>query len=280
MTNTNNFNREDVRTCHICQGGSLSNATDPEYERCDCCGTEIAVDMNPRPAEEYETVEWYGDRWEFDVVAGLINSDNQVLELGCGEGHFSRKLLGRGIRYEGVDFNPKALAVAQKAVRLESHRYLNDITSSGTKFDVLCAFHVVEHIPYPAAFFEKLLIEKGINQVYFSVPNPGRLMVKLGIREQWDFPPHHLYRFSEAGLSRMMSRIGFKTVFTLREPLRDEEFSEIIMRMTPSWMPIRDRMIHKLIRLFQKVPANRRPKMGQAMLMAFEVKNRCQAEGM
>jgi hypothetical protein len=50
-----------------------------------------------------------------------------------------------------------------------------------------------------------------------SVPNERRLFLKIG-REWWDKPPHHLTRFSERGLRRLLVRSGFEVVASRFQP--------------------------------------------------------------
>lgn len=263
------LNHPTSSTCPICHIGTLIEGQEQEYLLCTHCKTEVAVNMAPRPASDYEVVEWYGPRWEFDVVAGFIKDGNRVLELGCGEGHFSRTILDKDIQYQGVDFNCAAIMTAKNQVNQTSHRYLTDLERASTPSDTLCAFHVMEHIPEPIHFLRDLLNKNQINRIFFSVPNPHRATVRMALREKWDYPPHHLYRFSESGLREMMRTLGFKVILVACEPMRNDEFMEIAEHRIPQWMPHRRATIGALHRCFSKIPQKYRPRLGQAMLMAF-----------
>ncbi len=264
-----NLKHPTFSTCPICHIGTLIEGLDPEYLLCNHCQTEIAINMEPRPAADYEVVEWYGSRWEFDIVASLIKDGNRVLELGCGEGHFSRKILEKNIQYQGVDFNCAAIMTARSQVDQSSHKYLTNLELASTPSDTLCAFHVIEHIPEPINFLRELLKKNQIKRIFFSVPNPNRATVRMDLREKWDYPPHHLYRFTESGLREMMRTLGFKEIFTDCEPMRNDEFMEIAEHRTPKWIPSRMKIIRSLHRWFSKIPHKYRPRLGQAMLMAF-----------
>lgn len=158
---------------------------------------------------------------------------------------------------------------AKNQVDQESHNYMSDLDLAKTPSDTLCAFHVIEHIPEPINFLRALLNKNQINRIFFSVPNPYRATVRMALREKWDYPPHHLYRFSESGLREMMRTLGFKTILVECEPMRNDEFKEIAEHRMPHWMPHRAKLIDSLHRWFSKTPQRWRPRLGQAMLMAF-----------
>lgn len=77
----------------------------------------------------------YGPIW----VEQLLSYDEvpkmgDVLELGCGEGHYARLLAEKGYRVTGVDISPTAIQWAKEKTREAGHdvQYLEfDLTRSG-----------------------------------------------------------------------------------------------------------------------------------------------------
>lgn len=256
--------------CPVCAKGPLMPGSDPTYWRCGHCRTEVACNLNPRPAVEYQSIEWYGHRWEFDLVASAIPHGSRILEIGCGEGHFARALHNKSVFYQGVDFNDKALRAAAASVHREDFDFLPTLDAAHPPSDILCAFHVIEHIPRPSEALHSLLQQHQVRKVFMSVPNPGRATVKASARESWDYPPHHLYRFSEQGLQEMMESLGFEKCSAAFEPLRGEELAAIAQARIPAWLPHRTKCIRALERALHRIPATKRPRLGQAMLLSFE----------
>src|SRR5205085_1343346 len=74
----------------------------------------------------------------------------RVLEVGCGPGHLANLLLDQGVQeYVGLDFSPKAVAIARK-VAPRARFLVGDARSSElySRFDydaVICT-EVLEHI--------------------------------------------------------------------------------------------------------------------------------------
>ncbi len=87
---------------------------------------------------------------EFDVILKYINSDDYILDVGCGNGRFS-KFFNKD-KYIGIDFSTPLLKKAKTYNPL--YRYINaDITKQGweekinSKFDVVILIAVLHHIP-------------------------------------------------------------------------------------------------------------------------------------
>jgi ubiquinone/menaquinone biosynthesis C-methylase UbiE len=89
------------------------------------------------------------NRWDpahLERIDRLIALDGKrVLELGCGQGHLTKRLDDRGVDIVGIDANPNAPEVAQ------SDRVLfmraEQLEFDDESFDVVLSVHAIEHIP-------------------------------------------------------------------------------------------------------------------------------------
>jgi len=91
-------------------------------------------------------------------------------------------------------------------------------SDGGARFEAVLFFHLLEHLPDPFRFLticRSVMSHDGI--LILSVPNERRLFLKIG-REWWDKPPHHLTRFSETGLRRLLERTGFEVAASRFQP--------------------------------------------------------------
>ena len=99
-------------------------------------------------------------------VLGMLNGDESILDLGCGNGEFGRELAKRGHRgsYLGVDFSPPLLRNAEaqpegfsvsfmevdltklSAVSDAQHAFGSQLSVAGG-WSVVTAFAVLHHIP-------------------------------------------------------------------------------------------------------------------------------------
>lgn len=74
-----------------------------------------------------------------------VDADDRVLEVGCGQGHLTKALAGRGVDITGVDANPQAAEVAD--TDRVKHMYAEELDFEDDTFDVVLSVHALEHIP-------------------------------------------------------------------------------------------------------------------------------------
>ena len=84
-----------------------------------------------------------------------------ILDFGCGEAFFWKEMAQRGVSFggvSGIDLREDALEVARN--NFPGFSFINqDILTwePGGKFDLLIASQVLEHLPNPGVFLEKLV---------------------------------------------------------------------------------------------------------------------------
>ena len=130
---------------------------------------------------EYRTTEsnhLKGYLWE-PVLRRLIQekSVKRILDLGCGNGAFSKKLAELGYDVVGVDTSESGIAQARlggHAVRFETGSAYDDLKSQFGEFDCLVSLEVVEHLYSPKTFAANLnqLLKPG-GLVLISTPFHG-----------------------------------------------------------------------------------------------------------
>ena len=86
----------------------------------------------------------------YDVVSRIIDrlAPTTALEIGCGQGAFGARLAARA-DYLGVEPDVHSFEVAYERITCVGGTVLNAMSSelgSGTTYDLVCAFEVLEHI--------------------------------------------------------------------------------------------------------------------------------------
>ena len=107
-------------------------------------------------------------------VAGL-----RVLDVGCGNGYFSRELASRGARVTGIDLSEKSLRVAelhclQSKAQVTYERVTADDYAQrhAGAFDVVTCMELLEHVPEPAGMVAACArLARPGGQVFFSTIN-------------------------------------------------------------------------------------------------------------
>jgi SAM-dependent methyltransferase len=136
-------------------------------------------------------------RAEFQRVAGLVRPGQKVLDVGCGEGGLARHLPHAS--YIGLDpnFSPNGEGPDVRNETIAEHA-----TVHPEEYDLVCAFHVIEHLPDPLSFAREMAR---------CVGPGGRLCIAVPGRAFTDIPnfilnapPHHLSWWNESALQALV----------------------------------------------------------------------------
>jgi 2-polyprenyl-3-methyl-5-hydroxy-6-metoxy-1,4-benzoquinol methylase len=149
-----------------------------------------------------------------DVMNLSAGEVGEILDVGCGNGEFLKRMQSLGWRTSGVDPDPSAVAQGQSQDLRIFCGTIRDLPGSAC-YDVITLSHVIEHALDPV----ELLAECGKR----LRPTTGRLIVttpninSLGHRwfgKYWRGleTPRHLNLFSPKGFSRCVSRAGLRLI--------------------------------------------------------------------
>jgi SAM-dependent methyltransferase len=196
-------------------------ATETTLVRCDVCGLLFFWPIAPASTGFYPELvgsslhySYSETKWEFDWLLERLPPKQRVLDVGCGRGDFLAKCRQAGHDVVGLEADADA-AKHSRARGIEVHEESLELFSE-RGFDVVTAFHVLEHVADPLTFVRRLAqCAKG--PVVISVPNADR--TRTGQMEPLDFPPHHVTRWNASSL-RSLARLTPLTIETLAtEPL-------------------------------------------------------------
>ncbi len=185
------------------------------YYKCNSCALSFFDPEFAGSAEFYEDLQkhrkvYYNpNRAEFDYAKTKIKTDDSVLEIGSGSGFFAEKL--KTEKYLGLEFNDKAITEAQKkGIKLLKRSIESFSKDTKEVFDVVCSFHVLEHVTNPYAFIEaavRVLNKEG--QLIIAVPfNASKLT--NNVNHVLNLPPHHITRWDLNTLVRIGDLFNLK----------------------------------------------------------------------
>jgi glycosyltransferase involved in cell wall biosynthesis/SAM-dependent methyltransferase len=144
----------------------------------------------------------------YDVVQRMLPLDGvtDVLEIGCGQGAFGARL-ARRYRYLGVEPDKTSWAVAQRRVSAVSSGEVRNVaveTLGTERFDLVCAFEVLEHIEDDAAAVKDWAgrLRPG-GWLLLSVPANQR---RYG---PWDELVGHFRRYDREAITDLLASCGF-----------------------------------------------------------------------
>jgi ubiquinone/menaquinone biosynthesis C-methylase UbiE len=158
------------------------------------------------------------NRWDsshLDKVDRLLDLEagHRVLEVGCGQGHLTRRLADQGIEVTGIDANPFAAEIAGidrvRTMRAES------LAFEDSSFDYVISIHALEHIPEleeALAEMARVLRHGGTAlHIYPAEPIKGLYAVPTSMilhGTPFRATEVHCHRLWPAKLRRMMSPLG------------------------------------------------------------------------
>ena len=163
-----------------------------------------------------------------------------ALEIGFGAGWFLGALRDAG-------FTPYGLEVAHTPVGVLTRKGFSvycspngDIAEGWPDPVLVVAFEVLEHVPDPVGFLTDLCERYGHADLILSVPDERRWFL-LGGREEHDYPPNHLTRWSEEALGIALDRAGFRYIEVFHPLPTAQELSMAAVRRFLPMAPTRPR---------------------------------------
>ena len=232
------------------QLNAVLNHTVRTYQMLECqnCQLEFA---NPAIAPNsnwydiaYKTLDLYPqNRWEFKFVIENFQTNEKLLELGCGSGEFLKICKNNNISAIGLDFSEEAVkqchAAGLDVQLLDIDEKFERVISN---IKIITAFHVLEHLPDPIKIFELAgKVSSAETTLLVTVPSCYRPSRILKTPDFLDQPPHHMTRWNRKSLKE----IGLRTHWLL-----DKFYFEPISIKASCWWVTRDMWIYKFLLSF------------------------------
>lgn len=224
--------------CVLCGAPWSAQAGEPRIAPCPSCGVPTTV---PPPSRDVFSDELFFDgayggarlarteQWLREAATRLRWVQQHVqggtlLEIGSATGEFVTVAERAGFRATGLEASAWA---AQQSARLTSSVVRADLVQwlegqGRPVFDVVCFFHVLEHVHEPRAFLQPLvqaLAPEG--RMFIEVPNGAARDARDGARWLGSRLPDHVVHYREQDLVPLLESVGLRVVevrtLTMRE---------------------------------------------------------------
>lgn len=141
-----------------------------------------------------------------------------VLEIGCGYGHFL-KVLGSMPSKVGIEPSSAQAFFARSSFGLEkimegTYETSLPISEQGSKltFDVICSFHVIEHLINPVNFIKRVREQLRPNgYLFLALPDLSTLSPDL-IELYFIYRNWHIHSFSPLTITQLLESNGLRIV--------------------------------------------------------------------
>ena len=169
----------------------------------------------------------------YEYAAQFLQSQ-RVLDIGCGEGYGANLLAQHAKEVVAIDKNKKTIQQAKRRYVLSNLDFhVQDVSeisvSPFSLFDVVCCFHVIEHLKTPASFLAEirkhLLAPSGI--LLISTPN-RHSPIRRSTGFQW--PYHEREYTADEFRELLLTSFEDVTLYALQGSPKVHQFQDIRAR--------------------------------------------------
>ena len=218
--------------CPVCNSKQtrMLNSRLWELHTCDNCGhvfTRVTELNENDHFEGHQYREWRSENMHLlrqraeqriELINQFINpASGRVFEIGCSTGETLNILNRAGWQAYGVDLSEAAISLCKQMYPQLNVAVGTDISEIEKgkieKFDLVMAFHVIEHIADLTALANKLkAICKKDGMIYLCIPNWDAWCRKI-MGDQWpDLMHEHVHYFGQSSISQWLHQADFKIV--------------------------------------------------------------------
>lgn len=217
--------------CYLCNStsfktrkGRVRDAQDLKILECVACGLVALSSAGHIQEGFYEKSGMHGealvpidiwlketdgdDQRRFEMLKVAL-ANKKVLDFGCGAGGFLVKAQALAAHVAGIELEQRVQT--HWAGRLTIHP---DIVSAGVGYDIITAFHVVEHLPDPRNTLKSLahlIANKG--RIIIEVPSSEDALLTLfdcAAFQKFTYWSQHLFLFNAKTLQQLARQAGLK----------------------------------------------------------------------
>jgi 2-polyprenyl-3-methyl-5-hydroxy-6-metoxy-1,4-benzoquinol methylase len=226
-----------MTTCYLCGGtshrerpGSVRDNASLKVLECNACGLVFLSTIDHIHSSHYANSGMHGnellppeswlretdadDERRFRFLQPMLVG-RKLLDFGCGVGGFLLKAREVTAVAEGLEPELRLQDhFGQSGLKI--HTQMDAITASGLpRFDVITAFHVVEHLPDPRHTLARLalLLDKVGGELIVEVPSSDDALLTLYGCEcftHFTYWSQHLFLFNPRTLSDLVLQAGLK----------------------------------------------------------------------
>lgn len=196
-------------------------------------------------SSEFDNRELEQNHFIVEQIYSKLGRKGRLLEIGCAVGMFLKAAKDEGWEdVFGIDVSNNMIKFIKEKLKIDAvvAKYEEYEFKSGEKFDVIYCSHVIEHIPFPNIWMEK--IKKDIKPNGLLVINvPNQLSLDRRIKRfvnkyivdnrKWDSwrTPDHMFEPSVKAMKYFFKKHGFQIedyfTYSKKEHIKNGFFSNI-----------------------------------------------------
>jgi 2-polyprenyl-3-methyl-5-hydroxy-6-metoxy-1,4-benzoquinol methylase len=194
----------ECTNCGLVALSSLQHIQDGHYEDSGMHGDALP------PMESWLRDTEQDDQRRFEMLK-FVMVNRKVLDFGCGAAGFLRKAQSLAAEVAGVEPESRVREYWDDSIAL--YDGLEDV---GGGYDLITAFHVVEHLHDPRAMLKELATRlKDQGRLVIEVPSSEDALLTLyknDAFQRFTYWSQHLFLFSAETLCRLATQAGLRVV--------------------------------------------------------------------
>jgi 2-polyprenyl-3-methyl-5-hydroxy-6-metoxy-1,4-benzoquinol methylase len=193
--------------CNQCKLVSLSETGQIVYGFYENSGMHGA---EPAPMGAWlKETEW-DDKRRFEMLKALL-PNKRVLDFGCGAGGFLLNARNLAAEVTGIELETRVLDHWAGQINI-----VPNVEAAGVGYDLITAFHVIEHLPDPRAMLANLAVSLNPNgRMVIEVPSADDALLTIydcNSFQRFTYWSQHLYLFNASTLEMLARQAGLRVV--------------------------------------------------------------------
>lgn len=135
--------------------------------------------------------------------------NSNILEIGCGDGYFLKKLINKKNNNFGIGYDPSyngPLIIGNQLRFIPKFFPTKQITIFP---DIIISRHVIEHVSNIISFLTEIRNASKKSKIFLEMPNVEWSLLNKQI---WDFTYEHCSLFTNSSITNALNLTGFKCV--------------------------------------------------------------------
>lgn len=174
---------------------------------------------------------WWGARTyagqvRYDMKAKMLkklcgpNKKTKILEIGCGDGEFTKRLMKFSDNVVATDVTPEVIKRAKKLNDRKRAKYLVDdcekMQFKSNTFDIICGISILHHVDTLKALKECFRVLRPGGKIFFTEPNLINPNIFMGLkipflRTKMEFSPDEV-AFKRWELEKLVKKSQFGNI--------------------------------------------------------------------
>lgn len=232
-----------------------------ELQYCQCTHCQLKYFFPSFIGDEnfYNTLQatdlyYMDDKEEYEFASKFVREIDDVLEIGCGKGAFSKKIKCKS--YTGLELSTNAKKLAEQGgvhilnQTIQEHAILN-----AKKYDAVCTFQVLEHVKCDELFsFLKAAVEclKDGGRLIISVPSADSFLSEM-VNSTLNLPPHHQSHWPDKAMKEIAKIFDLDMLESAHDVIAQQNKREYLHVKLRRFLAFEQRLIEPKTNILQKI---------------------------